>query len=151
MSRPVVDIGIATGKQQSPKWWVGVMGELMRTLERGEVEIGAILTVGSALSDHQRNGIADLFIKPANTAENRNNVVAEADGDYIYWIDDDTVPPPGVIEKLLRLDTDIAAGVYFRRNPPWCTSASPTACTRPCGTFRPARSCAPTAWAWAAL
>jgi hypothetical protein len=83
------------------------------------IEVGKILTVGSALSDHQHNGIADLFLRPDNVAENRNNVVAESEGDYLFWMDDDTVPPAGTIEKLLRLGTDIAAGIYFRRNPPY--------------------------------
>ena len=119
MTKPVVDIGVAISKMQSPKWWVGAMGEIMRAKDRGTIEVGSILTVGSALNDHMRNGIADLFIKPDNVAENRNNVVAESQGEYLFWMDDDTVPPHMAIEKLLKLETDIAAGVYFRRNPPY--------------------------------
>lgn len=118
----IVDIGIAINKFQSPLWWAPLFGELLRTQKRGVVEIGNVIAVGRALKDLQKSAIADVFFGPVNTAENRDAIVAKlmtGTADAIFWIDDDTVPPHRVIERLLDLDSDIAAGVYFYRTPPY--------------------------------
>lgn len=118
----IVDIGIAINKFQSPLWWLPLFGELLRTQQRGVVEIGSVIGIGRALTDLQKNGIVNIFFGPVNTAENRDAIVAasmESKADAIFWVDDDTVPPHRVIERLLELDSDIAAGVYFMRTPPY--------------------------------
>jgi len=114
----IVDIGIATSKSQAPKWWSNLIREVMRAQESG-IRIGRVLAVGSAQNDFSRNKIGDWFLKPANTAENRNVVVSASDADAIWWIDDDTVPPEGTLAKLVEVKADIVAGTYYRRSAPY--------------------------------
>jgi len=39
--------------------------------------------------------------------------------DYIFWLDDDTIPPPGTISHLVNLGREIVGGVYFLGNEPF--------------------------------
>lgn len=115
----IVDVGIACNKNQPHQRWGRVMGELLRVQERGVVKIGRLLYIGGAQPDWVKNKVAQLFIAPAPTSENRNQIVAESDGDAIWWLDDDTVPPAGALEQLLERRVEIAAGVYYRRSAPF--------------------------------
>jgi hypothetical protein len=99
-----VDIGIACNKNQEKEWWARVVPELLRVAAEGRVELGQFIAIGSALTDHNRNHIVGHFL--------------EGEGEAIWWIDDDVVPPAGTLEALVGLDVDIAAGVYFLRKPP---------------------------------
>lgn len=55
-------------------------------------------------------------------ADARNEIVdyaIRADIDYIYWLDDDVIPPPDAFLKLWRHNKDIINGVYWSKcNPP---------------------------------
>jgi hypothetical protein len=107
-----VDIGIACNKNQEKEWWARVVPELLRVAAEGRVELGQFIAIGSALTD---------AIGSALTDHNRNHIVGhflEGEGEAIWWIDDDVVPPAGTLEALVGLDVEIAAGVYFLRKPP---------------------------------
>lgn len=98
----IIDIGIACNTNQVHKWWSQLAPEWMRLAR--VVDWGGFYAVGSALTDHNRNHIVRHHL--------------DGDGDMLWFIDDDTVPPPGALERLLALDAPIAAGVYFLRKPP---------------------------------
>jgi len=120
-----IDIGIARGKEQCGEWWDGVFTELIRVAQTNpDIEIGKISTAGSAMKDVSKNMAAGKLLGQVNTAENRtaiiNGLMAEDNpGEAIFWIDDDTIPPKGALEALIALEADIAAGVYYLRNPPY--------------------------------
>lgn len=99
-----IDIGIAGNKNQAFDWWSALVPELLRIQYEGQIEVAQFLAVGSALTDYNRNAVVAAFLA--------------GESDAIFWIDDDTVPPPSALERLLQLDTDVAAGVYFRRGLP---------------------------------
>ena len=97
-----VDIGVPCSKQQSPKWWGKLIGEALRASRYDDIEVGRTIFSGGALTDSSRNTIADEFL--AN------------DSDWLFMFDDDTVPPPGTMSRLLSLQVPIASGVYFGRS-----------------------------------
>jgi len=99
-----IDIGIACNKNQPHDWWGRNVPEWLRLAASGLVEFEGFLAIGSALTDHNRNHIADHHL--------------DGEADAIWWIDDDVIPPPGTLERLLALDVPIAAGVYFLGKPP---------------------------------
>ena len=118
-----IDIGIAANKNQDFQWWAAIVPEIARLVQTGRIEIGKMLVVSTATPDWSKNQISSYYLGPATTAENRTAIVAEhLDGpsDAIWWIDDDTVPPAGALERLLAVEqADIAAGIYYLRRPPF--------------------------------
>lgn len=64
----------------------------------------------------------DKIVLKKPIAEARNEIVeyALAQGaNYIYWLDDDVIPPPDAFMKLYRHHKDIVNGVYWSKsNPP---------------------------------
>lgn len=117
-----IDIGIAANKNQDQHWWASLMPELIRADREPGITIGQVIVFGGALPDYTRNRIARQYFSPSTTAENRTAVAAEhleGESEAIFWVDDDTVPPPGTIERLIALDVDIAGGVYYLRRPPY--------------------------------
>ena len=127
---PKIDIGIACSPAQSHNWWVPIMSELLREQKAG-IEIGAIRAVGSALPDHNKNyvlGNRPEPVAPENekrrndlTDSNRMNVTKgflDGEADYIFWLDDDTVPPKGALSQLINLGREMVAGVYYLGKPP---------------------------------
>ena len=134
-----VDIGIACNKNQEKEWWARLVPELLRVAAAGEIELGRFIAVGSALTDHNRNHIVGHFL--------------EGEGEAIWWIDDDVVPPAGTLEALVGLDVDIAAGCIFCASRPairWCTSGGMMGSTGRCGSTSRGRSSGRTVWAWGA-
>lgn len=133
MTKTRVDIGVACSGSQTPDWWNGLMGSLLAEERAGNVEIGQMLAISSALPDHNKNnvitsGFAGFGIAPA-TEKRRNNltdanraVVTERflDGkaDFLMFLDDDTVHLPGTISQLVGLQREIAAGLYYNPKPP---------------------------------
>jgi len=105
MDKPIVDIGVACNFAQSYQWWVSVMNLVLNESRWGDVTINAIRTVGSALPDHNKNNVIGNFVKRnALTDTNRTEVVKgflDGRADYIFWLDDDTAPPPDAITRLL--------------------------------------------------
>ena len=135
-----VDVGIACNKNQSNRWWSQVMGELLNIQERGQVRIGRVITVGAALPDFSKSEVAAIGLgRLGLTDANRSEIVQrhleeDEKAGAIWWIDDDTVPPAGALEKLVAMDVEVAAGLYFLRVPP----CSPVAYFRnPGGTYAP--------------
>ncbi len=125
--RPKVDIGIACGSVQYSMWWGRMLGLLLREQQNG-IEIGQIMTVGSALPDFNKNNIVGgdkgRFMK---TDANRQAITGrflEGNPDngwkaeWLMWFDDDTIPPDDVISRLLALEKEAVAGLYFNPNPP---------------------------------
>jgi hypothetical protein len=120
-----VDIGIAANKQQNHQWWNGTFSEIIRTTQCDEgIEIARVIVTGSAMTDISKNMATNFMMTQVNTAENRTAIVGkhlneEPLADAIWWIDDDTVPPLGALRRLIDLETDVAAGIYYLRNPPY--------------------------------
>jgi len=131
---PKVDIGIACSGAQSPAWWSSVFSNLIQEIRAGGWELGQVLTISSALPDHNKNHAVGGAI--ANVEEKRRNQLTDANravlsnrfltgsesgwrADWLMQIDDDTVPPEMAVTDLLNLQKDFAAGVYFNANPPY--------------------------------
>ena len=139
-----IDIGVACSPSQSPMWWPGIMNLLLDAQKSG-IEIRSILAASSAVPDHNKNRLTssdkDSDIQPyapsdtpdgaiAPIGEKRRNSLTDANrssaaksfltstSDWMFWIDDDTVPPVGSILKLLQLHRSIVGGVYFLGGPP---------------------------------
>lgn len=73
----------------------------MLRAERSGIRIGQLVAAGGALTDTSRNKIVSEHLK--------------GDADYLIQFDDDTVPPPGTIARLVEMQVPIASGVYFGR------------------------------------
>lgn len=125
-----VDIGIACSTMQPSQWWAKIMGFLLAEQKHG-VEIGRIHAISSALPDHNKNyviddqqGVAPADVKRRNelTDANRDKMVGgflHGDAEWLFQIDDDTVPPHGALTHLLSLRRDFVGGVYFLGGPPY--------------------------------
>lgn len=129
MTKTIVDIGIACAPSQVSQWWTPVMTRLMETDRSPDIQIGGIHAVASALPDHNKNYVVDdhryveqpaapLEEKRRNdlTDSNRNAISSGflyGKADWIFWMDDDTVPPHGVIPHLLSLGRAFVSGVYY--------------------------------------
>jgi hypothetical protein len=124
MIKARVDIAVACAPNQIPQWWGPIMQALLKE-QRDGLEIGHIHTSNSALPDSNKNKIVAGDLLPKNrlnlTDENRMKIAKQflqKDSEWIFWIDDDTVPPPGAIRQLLEAQREMIAGVYFNNNPP---------------------------------
>jgi hypothetical protein len=88
-----------------------------------------MFSCGTALVDNSRNRLAGAWLddkRQSMTDANRNHIVGinaygmdREDGfmyspaEWVFWMDDDTVPPRGTIKKLLDLRREMVAGMYF--------------------------------------
>lgn len=128
MGKVRVDVGVACSGFQTPEWWNGLIGSLIAE-ERGDlVTLGQTLAISSALPDHNKNNVLTSGIAPAHekrrnslTDANRAGVVGrflDGTADYLMFLDDDTVHVPGTISQLIRLQREIAAGLYYNPKPP---------------------------------
>jgi hypothetical protein len=116
--KPIVDIAVACSAHQVPDWWSPIMGMLLHTERTGEIKIGSIRTVSSALPDQNKNStIGQQKKRWSLTDANRNKIINSGfllgGADWIFWMDDDTVPPENVIEHLIKLGLPFVAGLYF--------------------------------------
>jgi len=59
-----------------------------------------------------------LYVSGADVAVARNTLALDFKGDYIFFIDDDVLPPMDTLVKLLKHDKDIVAGLYFAKQRP---------------------------------
>jgi len=125
-----VDIGIACGVNQNHKWWSGIMGRLLIE-QRSGIEIGQILTIGSALPDFNKSEVVGMPLLEQKkrgqlTDINRNEITKRFisggsnnwKADWLFQIDDDVLFPEGALSNLLKLKKDFVAGLYFNPNPP---------------------------------
>jgi hypothetical protein len=121
--KPIVDIGVACNINQSFQWWSTVMLMLLSEERKGNVQIGQIRTVGSAVPDHNKNNIiGDSKRRMRLTDYNRQEIAKgflSGEADWIFWMDDDTAPPPFAITGLLHSGHDFAAGAYFMTAEPY--------------------------------
>lgn len=118
-----VDIAIACSAHQIPDWWAPIMAMLLYTNESGIVRIGKVRTVSSALPDSNKNNTIGTTKKRWSlTDANRNEVtkgfIDEA-AEWVFWIDDDTVPPVNAITHLVKLQREFVAGLYFLPSKPF--------------------------------
>lgn len=128
-----VDLGIACNKWQNVQWWQGVMLEVMRAQARG-IKIDKIHAVSSAMPDHSKNKMLDdkqpQRYQPkapadekreSKTDANRNKILngfLYGTSEWLWFLDDDTVPPEGALEMLLSLNHPAVAGIYFLAKSP---------------------------------
>lgn len=78
---------------------------------------------GSAIpSVSKNNGLDEIFSQNGTndtlTSHNRNALAEKATGEWIFFIDYDTVPPLDALPRLLALDRPFCGGVYYHRNDP---------------------------------
>jgi len=129
-----VDIGIACSNNQLPGWWNGVFGSLMAEVSANTgVHIRQLLAISSALPDHNKNNTVGALAWQAEqkgrmkrTDVNRNDISnrfmsggKEGPADWLFMIDDDTIPPHRTLSHLLSLEKDFVAGLYFNSSPPY--------------------------------
>jgi len=123
-----VDIGVACSPHQTSDWWVPLVGNLLHE-ERNGIKIGSVLAMGSALPDHNKNSTVSAGIAPPTekrrndlTDANRVKIVErflEGEADYLFFLDDDTVHPPGTLSQLLTHGRDFIGGIYYNPRSPY--------------------------------
>jgi len=118
---PIVDIGVACYGNQSPSWWVPLFEGLLSGHDH-QFKINRINVASSMLKDDNKNGIVEEKHRSHFTDVNR---VAVTDGflaseaEWLFWIDDDTVPPMGALAQLLSLKRQFVSGLYFLPKSPF--------------------------------
>lgn len=117
-----VAIGIACGGMQTSQWWSPVIAMLLQEQLRG-IEITKVITMSSALPDLNKNTFLEtqkgrLSLTDANRVEIATGFL-DTDADWLFQMDDDTVPPYDVITRLLKAKRDFIGGLYFLPKPPY--------------------------------
>lgn len=124
-----VDIGVACSGAQTHNWWLPIMGQLLAERDNG-INIGEIIAVSSAIPDFNKNAAVGSLpfwkeeekkradLTDANRMEISGRFL-EGSADYLFFLDDDTVHPPGTLTHLLSLGRDFVAGLYFNPRPPF--------------------------------
>lgn len=67
------------------------------------------------------NGSINAYVHGQSPARNRNEIIRLAlqhDCTHILFVDDDTCPPPDMLEKLIAHDKDMVTGVLLKRDFP---------------------------------
>jgi hypothetical protein len=124
MTRAIVDIAVACSAHQTPDWWSPIMAIMLETDRSDTVQIGSVRTVSSALPDTNKNStIGQQKRRWSLTDANRNEITNKGflngNADWIFWIDDDTVPPQNAILSLIKLGLPFVAGLYFLPRKPF--------------------------------
>lgn len=122
--KPIVDIAIACSSHQIPDWWAAVMGMILFTDRSGIVEVGQIRTATGALPDSKKNNVLGVLKRRWSlTDANRNKIIntgfLKGEADWVFWIDDDTVPPVNAIDTLVQKGHEFIAGLYFLPGKPY--------------------------------
>jgi hypothetical protein len=97
-----VDIGVACGKAVLPAWWVPTLAAILAWDREDDIEICQIIAPETALTDANRNRIADDFLKGGS--------------DWLLQMDDDTVPPLDALPSLLALGQSFCAALYHAKD-----------------------------------
>lgn len=97
-----VSIGVPCYGDQHARWW----GQLVKNVANltKSVDLIDILIADSMATDHNRNIIADEFLK--------------SEAEWLFWIDADTVIPMGGIERLLKTGKKMVSGLYYGKHFP---------------------------------
>lgn len=116
--KAIVDIGVACSSAQSFQWWTNLVQMILYETTLGDtVAFNAVRAVGSALPDFNKNAVIGNQVKRLSlTDANRTSITKgflSGDADYIFWMDDDTVPPKTTIGHLVRSGRKFIAGIYY--------------------------------------
>jgi len=96
-----IDIGIACNKWQDPGWWSPLVRQVGHLWRYG-VEFGSLYTEMSTDIGRNRSVITRKF--------------RQGDAEWLWFIDDDTIPCEHALMKLLQLNAPIAALPYFYKD-----------------------------------
>lgn len=120
-----VDIGVACAPNQTPAWWAKVMVRLLEANEHPDIKITGVRAVPTAVPDFNKNKIVlhntplddPLTLNRATKTDVNRDVVVEGflggTSEWLWFLDDDTVPPRGALEMLLKAKRDFIAGIYY--------------------------------------
>lgn len=66
------------------------------------------------------SGLSVMYLPGADVSTSRNKLAEKAKdvADYIFFVDDDVLPPMNAITKLLSHNKDIVSGLYFAKQEP---------------------------------
>ena len=112
MSPIKVDLAIACNYMQHMEWWRDVFTNILREVQHGDILIERIAAVGTAVPDNSKNRQVGAWVHEGRrgslTDINRNTIVGlsangkelpdgfwQSDAEWVMWLDDDTVQPPG--------------------------------------------------------
>ena len=119
----LVDVGVACSANQTPQWWEPLTATLLREDRTDDIEIHNIVAVGSAMPDHNKNRVIELYrqgdsIPRQSKTDTNRNKIANIDfltggADWLWFIDDDTPPPHNALSQLLEKRCSFIAGAYF--------------------------------------
>jgi hypothetical protein len=119
MNKPSVTIAVPTTEVQHKEWWARIMGHSWRWAT--EFDLHGPLAGGAAMPDVAKNIIAAAYMNGNNhhlTAQNRNAIANRFETDWLFFIDQDTVPPPDALARLFAHNRPFVCGVYYHRNDP---------------------------------
>lgn len=97
-----LSIGVPFYGNVAGEWWTQML-QFVATLAT-QLTIREIITCGTMTADHSRNLIAGDFLK--------------SDAEWLFWVDSDTMPPAGCVERMLANGKTLVSGVYYGKNPP---------------------------------
>lgn len=118
---PEIYVAFPCYGQQDPQWWSQVFAMLMS----GNGKFYNILqnvVSSSMMQDTNKNQIVAFKRRDSMTDANRNELTKgfmESGADFMFFIDDDTVPPGGALARLLSLRREFVSGLYFLPKKPW--------------------------------
>lgn len=94
-----VAIGVPHHGNQAPMWWVRMI-ENVHIMSRYGMRFAGILAERGVAIDNQRNSIVNWFLN-------------KTDAEFLWFVDDDTVPPIGAPVKLASLNHPFTSGLYY--------------------------------------
>lgn len=119
-----VNVGVPVSRMQDRGWWARLWSHTLYWQEQG-IRIQPMVG-GAAMPDQAKNiiveGIPGIRMNGKNdtlTHENRNAIAKEndeSDAEWLFFIDDDTVPPREALPRLLALEKKFVGGVYYHRD-----------------------------------
>jgi len=122
---PKVAIGFPCYSVQPSEWWFGVL-DLLLAENHTAVEITTMIRSSSMLRDNNKNKAVEALLfekkRPSDADINRNIITSkfmESSADYLFFIDDDTLPPKGVMTHLISLGKQFVSGLYFLPSEPY--------------------------------
>jgi hypothetical protein len=118
---PDVFVGFPVYATQSPMWWNQVFTMLMAGNNK-YYTINKTMIASGMMSDVSKNNLVSFKRRDAMTDENRNAIAKgfmDSDADFLFVMDDDTVPPGGALARLLSLRREFVSGLYFLPKSPW--------------------------------